>query len=140
MGVNMHVTEYRKLVKKKTKKRSLSGKREDLDNMFFRSKWEANYARYLNFLIKAGEIEKWDYEQEEFKFPVTRGNMYYKCDFRVFYSDRTEYHEVKGYMDNDSRVKLKRMAKYYPEIKIKVIGAQWFRDNNRLKKLLPSWE
>jgi len=100
-----------------------SGKRDDLDGRYFRSSWEANYARYLNWLIKVGEIESWEYETEEFEFPVKRGNVRYLPDFIVTNQDGTkEYHEVKGYMDNDSRVKLKRMAKYYPDIKVIVIG------------------
>jgi hypothetical protein len=121
---------------------SKSGKRVDLDNMFIRSKWEANYARYLNFLVKCKSIEKWDYEKVEFEFPVKRGNRFYKVDFRVFNLDGTvEFHEVKGYMDASSKTKLKRMAKYYPNINLKVIDKVWFKANtHNLKRLIPYWE
>lgn len=122
--------------------KSKSGRRVDLDNMFLRSKWEANYARYLNFLIKCKEIEKWDYEKETFKFPDKKRNASYKVDFRVFnLNGSIEYHEVKGYMDNNSRIKLERMAKYYPTVKIKLIDKHWFKANaGKLKRIIPNWE
>lgn len=43
--------------------RTKSGKRKDLDNQFFRSAWEANVARILNYL----KIE-WRYEYKRFIF------------------------------------------------------------------------
>lgn len=45
-------------------RRSKGGIRPDLGR-YFRSAWEANIARYLNFLQKHGEIESWEYESEE---------------------------------------------------------------------------
>jgi len=123
-------------------RQSKSGKREDLDNRYFRSSWEANYARYLNWLIDKGEIKSWEFESETFDFPVKRGNMRYLPDFKVTNNDGSvEYHEVKGYMTNDSRVKLNRMAKYYPNVKLVLIDAPVYEELNRqLKHLIPNWE
>jgi hypothetical protein len=114
------------------KKRSASGWREDLQQ-YFRSSWEANYARYLNFIK-----EPWEYEKQEWEFPVKRGNRFYKCDF--YLPGKDEYHELKGYMDKESRTKLNRMAKYYTEIKIIVIGKEEYKEIAKFKNLIPDWE
>lgn len=102
---------------------------------YFRSKWEANYALYLDFLVKQYEIEKWEFEPEVFIFgEIKSGTRSYRPDFKVFkYDGSVEYHEVKGYMDPRSKLKLKRMAKYYPEVKIILIREALYKDI--LKKL-----
>lgn len=124
----------------KPKKRSESGTRADL-GFYVRSKWEANYARYLNFLQSKGNIYKWEYEVDEFWFPVKRGTRSYKPDFKVWTSPTAfEYHEVKGYMDAVSLTKLKRMSKYHPEHKVSVIDAQAFIELNKWSRLIPNWE
>lgn len=85
------------------------GRRVDLDNKFFRSKTEANYARYLNF---AGV--KWEYEPKEFFFEgIRKGSVSYKPDFYLAEEDR--WIEVKGWFDAKSMTKLKRFCKYYPQ-------------------------
>lgn len=98
--------------------------------MYFRSKWEANYALYLDFLVKRGEIKDWEYEVDVFMFEEIRlGTRSYRPDFKVFnHNDTFEYHEVKGYMDSQSKTKLKRMAKYYPEVKLILIDAAYYRE------------
>lgn len=134
--------EYRSLVAKKPgKKRSNAGKREDL-GIYVRSSWEANYCRYLKWLKERGEILDWGYEVDEFEFPIKRGNRFYKTDFKVWNTNGSiTYHEVKGYMDASSKTKLKRMAKYYPKIEIRVVDHKWFAKNNlMLQGLIPNWE
>ena len=118
------------------------GKRADLNNQFFRSSWEANYARYLNLLIKQGCILRWEYEPDEFEFiKIKRGNRYYKPDFKVFYSDGSyEYHEVKGYYDKTSLTKLKRFRKYFPHLSLIMIDSEWFKQNKHLKNIIKNWE
>jgi hypothetical protein len=122
--------------------RCKGGRRADLENAFFRSSWEANYARYLNWLISLGEIVGWEYEAETFEFPVKRGNRTYTPDFRVTNQDASiEYHEVKGWMDDDSRVKLDRMRRYYPDKKLIVIGEDSYRAIKRqVGGLIANWE
>lgn len=102
---------------------------------YFRSKWEANYALYLDFLVKQFEIEKWEYETDTFFFEeVKSGTRTYTPDFKIFkYDGSIEYHEVKGYMDAKSKTKLKRMTKYYPETKLILIQQDFYRD--MLKKM-----
>lgn len=100
------------------------------ETMFFRSKWEANYALYLNFLIKHGEIKSWEFEPDTFLFEkIITGTRTYTPDFKVVLNtDRIEYHEVKGYMDPKSKTKLKRMAKYYPEISLILVDKDAYYD------------
>lgn len=126
---------------KPKKKRSESGTRADL-GFYVRSKWEANYARYLNWLQAQGQIYKWEYEVDEFWFEgIKRGTKSYKPDFKVWTSPTTfEYHEVKGYMDATSLTKLKRMAKYHPQHKVVVIDAEAFKELNKWSRLIPNWE
>jgi len=126
---------------KKVRKRSESGKREDL-GIYVRSKWEANYARYLNWLKAQGQIHDWQYEPDEYWFEaIKRGTRSYKPDFKVWTStDKYEYHEVKGYMDQVSRTKLKRMAKYYPNEKVIIIGPQEIMAIKKWSRIIPGWE
>lgn len=91
--------------------------------VYFRSKWEAHYAQYLDWLIKNGEIKDWQYEAETFFFDgIKMGTNCYKPDFKVFNKDGSiEYHEVKGYFDSKSKTKIKRMAKYHPSVKVVLV-------------------
>lgn len=118
------------------------GFREDL-GIYVRSRWEANYARYLNWLKEQGKVKEWQYEPETFEFPhIKRGTRFYTPDFKVVWADGTvEYHEVKGYMDQKSRTALKRMARYYPDVKIVVIDRSTYQDIRRkLCRVIPGWE
>lgn len=129
--------------KKVTRLIQAGGKRPDLENMYFRSAWEANWARYLSFLKKHGEILFWEYEAETFNFDkIQRGSTHYTPDFRVTNIDYTiEYHEIKGYMDQPSRTKLKRMKKYYPHANIIVIDRkQYVAVARKVGGLIPNWE
>lgn len=124
-------------------KRSKIGKRPDLCNQFFRSAWEANYARYLNLLIKAREITRWEFEPDTFEFDgIKRGTRFYTPDFKVFNNNGTfEYHEIKGYMDARSATKLKRMKKYHPKIKLILIDKVGYAAIAKIaSKLVSGWE
>lgn len=122
---------------------SKAGAREDLGDRFFRSAWEANWARYLNWLMEIGEIKAWDYECQEFAFEkIKRGNRFYLPDFKVTNKDGSvEFHEIKGYMDKRSRTKLDRMARYYPDVVVKLIDREAYQSIAReFKAKLPGWE
>ena len=123
-------------------RRGLGGRRDDLGGRYFRSRYEANFARYLGWLESIGEILEWAYEADTWEFPIKRGNKFYKSDFRVKEKDgRVRFYEIKGYMDADSTVKLKRMKKYYPDVDLTVIGPEEYRNLARdVKNLVPGWE
>jgi hypothetical protein len=118
------------------------GRRPDLGEMYFRSTWEANYARYLNFLQARGEIERWEYEPVTFWFEaIKRGVRSYKPDFQIFENGRSYFVEVKGWMDDKSKTKLKRMAKYHPEVEVRVFGEKDYASLKRqLGSIIPGWE
>lgn len=120
------------------------GRRADLNDRFFRSAWEANFARYLNLLQDNGNIARWEYEPDTFWFEaIRRGVRSYKPDFKVWDTEDAEpyYYEVKGWMDAKSKTKLKRMAKYHPDVKIIVFGKKEYNDlRKKLSKVIPNWE
>ena len=123
--------------------RSHGGRRTDLGDRYFRSMWEANWARYLNFLVTNHSIRAWKYEPRTFEFTkIRRGIRFYTPDFEVIENNGLViYEEIKGYMDHASRVKLKRMELYYPEIQIRVIGSKAYRAVARqVSALIPGWE
>jgi hypothetical protein len=123
--------------------RGNQGKRQDLNNMYVRSSWEANYARYLNFLQSKGEIFKWKYEADTFWFEkIKRGVRSYLPDFKIWdKQDSTPYYvEVKGWMDDKSKTKLKRMSKYYPSIKVIVFGVKEYKELTKFEAIIPNWE
>lgn len=109
---------------------------------YFRSRWEYRYALYLDFMKKHNHIIDWFYEPHTFYFEgIKRGTNNYKPDFKVIFpSGNEEWIEVKGYMDAKSATKIKRMAKYFPDVKLRVVSGDWFSTNAlMLKKVLKNW-
>lgn len=109
---------------------------------FFRSRWEYRYALYLQFLKDRGDIKDWFYEPKIFYFDgIKRGTTNYKPDFLCIHkNDSEEYIEVKGYMDAKSKTKINRMAKYYPNVRLRVVEKDFFSKNGKkLKAILPDW-
>jgi hypothetical protein len=85
------------------------GCREDL-KQYFRSKMEANIARYYTYIDV-----NWFYEPREYKFEkIKRGTRYYKPDFYLAAPKRLLI-EVKGWFRPEDKTKLRRFKKYYPE-------------------------
>ena len=110
---------------------------------FFRSRWEFRYALYLQLLKEQGHIIDWEHEPETFWFDkIKRGTNNYKPDFRVIHKNNSvEYVEVKGFMDSKSKTKIKRMAKYHPQIKLRVVEADFFKSYGKtLKNIIKEWE
>ena len=114
----------------------------DGKRMYLKSNWERRYCLYLSFMKKHGHIVDYDYEPETFWFKgIKRGCVSYKPDFRVLFpSGNVEYMEVKGYESSKDRTKYKRMAKYHPDVKLRVIGKEWFKENgSKLKNIISGW-
>ena len=122
--------------------RAKGGRRADIGPMYFRSAWEANYARYLNWLLERGEIDGWEYEPETFWFDaIKRGVRSYKPDFRISEKGKSYFVEVKGWMDPKSRTKLRRMKKYHPTVEVRLVDAKQYESIKRaVSRLIPSWE
>lgn len=110
---------------------------------YYRSKWEANYARYLEWLKKGGHIKDWAHEPQVFWFDgIKRGCVSYLPDFRVVESNGAEsFHEVKGWMDDRSKTKIQRMAKYHPSVTLIVVDSKAYAEIKRkVSSLVPGWE
>lgn len=123
---------------------------------YYRSRWEANYARWLERERLEGRIHSWAHEPKTFWFEgVKRGVNNYLPDFQVVYQRKEidkesgeekliieeEYHEVKGWMDSKSATKIKRMTKYHPTVKLIVIDRKIY---TKLEKecatVIEGWE
>lgn len=110
---------------------------------YYRSRWEANYARYLEWLRTRGEIASWEYESKTFWFSkIKRGCVSYLPDFHVIDNEGGEtYYEVKGWMDDRSKTKIERMAIYFPEVTLVVIEVKDYRDLERnVSGFIEGWE
>ena len=115
----------------------IGGKRK-----YYRSNWEANYARYLEWLKGLGKIKEWSHEPKTFWFEgIKRGCVSYLPDFCVTENDGKEaYHEVKGWMDDRSRVKIERMGRYHPSVTLIVVDAKAYQEiRKKLSSIIPGW-
>lgn len=106
--------------------------------IFFRSSWEYYYAIFLEKLRQEKKIIDWKHEPKCFWFEnIKRGVRSYLPDFCITHlNGAEEWCEVKGYYDSKSKTKMKRMAKYYPEVKIRLVGSEWFKQNLKSIKAL----
>jgi hypothetical protein len=129
---------WKKIPKAKCGWREVGGKM-----VYFRSKWEANYGKYLEWLKKHNAISDWHHEPKDFWFfAIKRGVRSYKPDFKVENHDKTHYWvEVKGFMDTKSKTKISRFRKYYSNERLVIVSQKWFRANNKkLRPLVQGWE
>ncbi|MHB1950085.1 MAG: DUF1064 domain-containing protein [Acidiferrobacteraceae bacterium] len=73
---------------------------------------ERAYAERLQSLVLLDEIHDWRYEPFKLRLADNTG---FTPDFMVLRSDGTiEFHEVKGFWEDDARVKIKVAAELYP--------------------------
>lgn len=95
----------------KKNKISRIGKRDDIVKngkpQFFRSSWEANVARLLDFQKK-----NWIYEPQVFIFDkIKHGTVSYCPDIK----QDNLWIEIKGMLDGNSATAIRRFKKFYPE-------------------------
>lgn len=112
--------EHRKAVSQAAKLRLQSenqysrckkGKRSDLEGVYFRSAWEANYARILNYLSMA-----WEFEPETFDVGESET---YTPDFKL--ADGS-FVEIKGWWTEIGKRKVELFRQRYPQMKLQIIG------------------
>lgn len=111
--------------------------------VFFRSCWEANFGRYLEWQKKRQMIKEWEHEPQTFWFEgIRRGCVSYLPDFKVTELDGNHYWiEVKGFMDAKSFTKIKRFKKFFPNESLRIIDAKWYNLNvKKLCNIVPDWE
>lgn len=108
---------------------------------YARSKMEARYGAYLQWLRERGQILDYDHEPVEFEFPIKRGTRFYKPDYRVTeLNGRVVFHETKGFLDAKSKTQLNRMRIHHPEVQILVVSkADVARIRRQVGALIPGW-
>jgi hypothetical protein len=76
------------------------------------NKTESAYAQQLELLKRAGEIKSYKFEALKLRLA---DNTFYTPDFFVLSKDDVlEIHEVKGFWQDDARVKIKIAAELFP--------------------------
>jgi hypothetical protein len=74
--------------------------------------YERAYAGALEARRLAGQIARFDFEPEKLRLA---DRTFYTPDFRVLLPDGAiEFHEVKGFWQEDARVKIKVAAEHHP--------------------------
>ena len=93
---------------------------------------EAAYAAHLDLLRAAGEVLWHRFEGVKLRLA---DNTFYSPDFAVLASDGVlEMHEVKGFWQDDAKVKIKVAADQYPfrfmafKVRAKKDGGGWARE------------
>jgi hypothetical protein len=80
-----------------------------------KNRLEQRYAKYLDHRVLAGEILSYKYESIKFKLST---NTTYTPDFLVIHPSELQIHEVKGFWEDDARVKIKWFTDLYPFFRI----------------------
>jgi hypothetical protein len=76
------------------------------------NKLEAAYAMELHIKLTYGDIRSFKYEAIKFRLA---DKTFYTPDFMVVAADDVlELHEVKGFWEDDARVKIKVFAEMFP--------------------------
>lgn len=111
--------------------RGKAGIRKDISKtIYFYSRWEANYARLLNYLGI-----KWEYEPKTFDL----GSQNYTPDFYLPNSDT--YIEIKNFLWKYSKIRDRKFRKLYPNIKLKLIlKKDYLKLENKYSHLIKNWE
>lgn len=108
---------------------SNEGARKDLGETIFRSSWEANIARILNY-----KGIHWEYESTSFMLDTTP----YLPDF--FLDDGTIM-EVKGHWDNESIAKVNAFMHSNPETNYLIVDHDMYHDLTQIyADRIPNWE
>lgn len=76
------------------------------------NKLEAAYAEHLEGQVRTGEVVWFKFDAIKFRLAAS---TFYTPDFLIMLADGTmEVHEVKGFWEDDARVKIKVAADIYP--------------------------
>ena len=110
--------------------RCKKGKRPDLGGTFFRSSWEANYARILNH-----QGVRWQYEPETFQVGESET---YTPDFKL--EDGTLV-EIKGWWTESGKRKVNLFQSKYPTMKLEIVTRKEYTALSKTyRNLITNWE
>ena len=113
--------------------RGKSGIRKDL-NQYFRSTWEANFARLLEWFGF-----EYEYEPKVFSLIDNGFQLSYRPDFYLFKFDL--WVELKGYLGCESKRKLDLFKEQYPNLNFTLITERYYNVlANCFRFLIPNWE
>lgn len=113
----------------------------------FKSKFEAQWSKYLEMLVMGSDtdpIDRWNYEPKTFFFPdQKKAPVQYTPDFliTVCWGDLSNHYwqELKGWLDSQTISKFQKMLKYYPDEKFELVMQKIPKKGNaamRYRKLL----
>lgn len=106
----------------------------------FRSQWEVNWARWLEWMKSTGNVIAWQYEPESFALVVRGKAIRYIPDFRVEWDGKIEYHEIKGHMDARSKDKIRAMRRQRKDVRLVVVDANVYgKLAPRFRQIVPGW-
>jgi hypothetical protein len=95
------------------------------------NKLERRYAAHLAILKAAGEIHDWAFQPEKFRLANKGDACFYTPDFRLLLNDGTvEFHDTKGFMEEDALIKIKWFvaAHPYPLVVVRWVKGNWQMD------------
>ena len=102
----------------------------------FRSSWERNFARILQYLGL-----RWRFEYK--RFHMKDGHSYLP-DFLILTEDnpwKTKWLEVKGLWHRGDKTRMISFMNHYPDETLKIITGKEYRElAKKYKKLIPNWE
>lgn len=88
----------------------------------YKSALETRYAQYLDILVRAGELQMWEYEAVGLRLG---DDCFYYPDFLLVTSaGEIELHECKGHMRDDARVKFRSAAERWPFFRWVIVTSQ----------------
>ena len=115
----------------RTYTKGVGGIRKDIGH-YVRSRWEANFARYL---LYTGY--QYEYETRVFILQHEDKTIRYTPDFKV--EDR--FYEVKGWWDPRSLLIKQLMSQQYPDVNIKYIDEEvYLKIEDQFKEKINEWE
>jgi len=111
--------------------RGKAGIRKDIsDKIYFYSRWEANFARLLNYL----KI-KWQYQPKTFDLKTQN----YTPDF--YLPDVGNFIEIKNFLWKYSRIRDDKFRKIYPKVKLQLIlKDDYLKLEKTYSNLIKNWE
>ncbi len=112
--------------------RGKGGFREDIGH-YVRSRWEANFARYLNYMGMP-----YEYEPKTFSLSDT---LTYTPDFRIHHHGIDIYIELKGWMSDKCKQKIDTFRIVCPNEHLLVVGADKYKALAKVyEPIIPNWE
>jgi len=111
--------------------RAKAGIRPDIDpDIYFYSRWEANYARILNL-----KKIKWTHQPKRFKLK----SQYYTPDF--YLPQKNTYVEIKNFLSDYSKKRDEEFRQFYPKEKlILILKVDYKKLEKKYAPMIKEWE